>query len=162
MQVAVPGNEGTWRAGRAEASERKGASRRMILDTLFALIYVAVAAIYGISLGQLKRFLAETRAIGDTSSLERYKELVRRQMHLALAAIVVLLAGLGLGIFLIRSHGVSGLLVVLLLNAAVLGMGLYHKRLESRARDLPTSSPELEQTYRHISTTWLKKALPDF
>jgi hypothetical protein len=134
----------------------------MIFEALFGGIYLLMAAVYLISLGQLRGFLAETRAIGDTRSLERYKDLVRRQMHLALVVIAVLLTGLALGLAMILRHGVTGLVVVLLANALVLVMGLYHKQMETRVRGLPAPSPELEEEYRRVSKTWLKKALPDF
>lgn len=142
--------------------DEEGARRSMILEVLFAGTYLVMAVIYVFSVRQLRGFLAETRTIADTTSLERYKELVRGQMHLALVTIAVLLTGLGLGIALIRRHGLWGLTVVLLVNAAVLGTGLYHKRLETRIRSLPTASSELDQAYQRISATWLKKALPDF
>lgn len=134
----------------------------MILEVLFGGVYLMTAAVHLVSLRRLRGFLAETRAIDDTRSLERYKDLVRHQMHLALVVIGVLLTGLALGLVMILRHGVTGLVLVLLANALVLVMGLYHKQVETEVRGLPAPSPELEEEYQRISRTWLKKALPDF
>ena len=65
-------------------------------------------------------------------------------------------------LFFVSYRGVDRGFGVTIPDLLFLGMGLYHKRLETRVRTLPTSSSELEQTYQRISATWLKKALPDF
>jgi len=87
------------------------------------------------------------------------------EMYLAVAMIVLLVAGLvaGLvtGMIIILRHGMVGFLVVRLVNVVVLGLGLFHKGAEDKARSLRTTG-SLEAEYRRISHTWNKKALPDF
>ncbi|HEY8150754.1 MAG TPA: hypothetical protein VIK51_17735 [Vicinamibacteria bacterium] len=49
-----------------------------------------------------------------------------------------------------------------LTNVLILSLGVYHKRVEERARSLRAGSEVLADEYRRISETWVKKALPDF
>jgi uncharacterized membrane protein len=132
------------------------------LGFLFGAVYALAAAVMLWSLTQLNRFLAETRDIGDESSLQRFKVLARMQMYLALCGMVLLAVGMLVGIVLIARHGLLGLLAVILTNVFILGLGVYHKRVEERARSLRAGSEVLAKEYQRISETWVKKALPDF
>ena len=134
----------------------------MILEILFAAIYVSMTGVTIGSLLQLRRFLAETPRIADEASLARYRDLVRVQMYLALVVIVVLLTGVALGMLLIGRYGCLAFVVVLVTNLWVLALGLYHKRWEARVRSLPAAEGPLAQEYRRISEVWLKKPFPDF
>jgi uncharacterized membrane protein len=134
----------------------------MSLEFMFGAIYVLTAAVMLWSLTQLNRFLTETRDIGDEVSLERFKALARVQMYLALCGIVLLTVGMLAGIAVIGRYGLLGLLVVILTNMLMLGLGVYHKRVEVRTRSLQAGSEVLAKEYQRISETWLKKALPDF
>jgi uncharacterized membrane protein len=134
----------------------------MSLEFMFGAIYVLAAAVMLWSLTQLNRFLTETRDIGDEVSLERFKALARVQMYLALCGIVLLTIGMLAGIAVIGRYGLLGLLVVILTNMLMLGLGVYHKRVEERTRSLQAGSEVLAKEYQRISETWLKKALPDF
>ena len=133
----------------------------MGLWIFFAAIYVIAAAVSLWSRGQVARFLEGTPALRGTTDLERFKSLVRVEMHLALAMIVLLVTGLATGLVLIRRHGIAALLPVLLVNAVVLGLGLFHKGVEEKARNLRTAEG-LDEEYRRVCHTWTKKALPDF
>jgi len=133
----------------------------MGLWILFAAIYVIAAAVSLWSRAQVTGFLGDTPSIRSTTDLERFKALARLEMHLALAMIVLLVTGLVTGLVLIRQHGVAVLFLVLLVNAAVIGLGLFHKGVEDKARNLRTAEG-LEQEYRRVCQTWTKKALPDF
>jgi hypothetical protein len=134
----------------------------MSLEFLFAAIYVLAVVVMLRSLTQLNRFLAETPDIGDEVSLERFKALARLQMYVALGGIVLLTAGMLAGLAVIARHGLLGLLAVILTNMLILGLGAYHKRVETRTRSLKAGSEVLAEEYHRISETWLKKALPDF
>lgn len=134
----------------------------MSLEFLFSAIYLLAAVVMLWSLTQLNRFLAQTPDIGDEVSLERFKALARLQMYLALCGIVLLTAGMLAGLGVIARHGLLGLLVVILTNMLILGLGVYHKRVETRTRSLRAGSEVLAREYQRISATWLKKALPDF
>jgi hypothetical protein len=114
------------------------------------------------SLAQLNRFLAETRNIADGVCLERFKALARLQMYLALGVIVLLTVGIVAGMAVMARHGLPGSIVVILTNMLVLGLGVYHKRVEVRTRSLQAGSEALANEYRRVSETWVKRALPDF
>jgi uncharacterized membrane protein len=134
----------------------------MSLQISFGAIYAVAAGISLWSLAQLNRFLAETRSIADETCLERSKAVVRIQMYLALVLIVTLTAGVIAGVIVIARHGVRGFLAVILANALVLGLGLYHKTVEARVRSLRAGSEALANEYRRVCDTWTKKAVPDF
>jgi len=134
----------------------------MSLEVLFGSIYVLAMAIPLWSLTQLNRFLAETRSIADQACLERFKTLARAQMYLALSVIVLMVGGALAGVAVIMRHGLDGIVVVIATNMVVLGLGLYHKKVEARARSLQAGSEALATEYRRVCGTWVTKALPDF
>jgi hypothetical protein len=124
--------------------------------------------LYGVSIGvvawggtRVRSFLAQHSSICDQADLNRYKALARTQMYLALVMLVLLTAGFLSGIALIAQWRLVGLAYVVLANAAVAGVALVHRKFEKRARSLPTT-PDLEEEYRRVSESWVKKALPDF
>lgn len=82
-------------------------------------------------------------------------------MYFALAQIVVLGAGILIGIFYLARQGCTGLLVLLGANGALLAAGLYGRKLEKQVMSIPTDDT-LAAEYKQICRTWLKKALPDF
>ena len=69
----------------------------MILQAVFFVIYVASAVIFVISFVQVNGFLSETKRIDSSADLERFKELARGQMHLALVTLVSLVTFTGSG-----------------------------------------------------------------
>jgi hypothetical protein len=134
----------------------------MGVEVLFGSIYLLSAGLSVWSAGQLSTFLKRTPGISDNDALERFKSLARIQMYLALVVIVLMIAGILAGIAVIVRHGLAGLVVVLAANMLVFGLGLYHKRFETRTRSLAVSSDSLGRDYRRVCDTWVKKALPDF
>jgi O-antigen ligase len=133
----------------------------MGLPMFFAALYVIAAAVSLWSRVQVVGFVNETPGIRSTSDLDRFKELARMEMYLALFMIVLLVTGLITGMVLILRYGMTGLLAVLVANAVVLGLGLYHKGAEEKARSL-RAAEGLEAEYRRVGHVWNKKALPDF
>lgn len=134
----------------------------MAFEVLFAAIYGIAAALALWSRAQLLRFLADTPEIADNLCLDRYKALVRVQMYLALAMIVLLVAGMVVAAFVIKRNGVLGFAVAILANVLVLGLGLRHRTFEVKARTLHARSQDLAGEYRRVSDTWLNRPLPDF
>jgi hypothetical protein len=134
----------------------------MTLEIVFVSFYATTVVLSLVSLAQLRSFLGGTPGIADAACLERFKSLVRLQMYYALAGIVLLVSGAVAGAVMILSGGLRDLLVVLAVNAIVLGLGVYHKKVETRVRSLPAGSDELTHEYRRVCTSWVKKALPDF
>jgi hypothetical protein len=134
----------------------------MGLEVLFAAIYLVAAAVSLWSRAQVHGFLAETPSIRDATDLERFKELARLQMYLALSMIVLLVTGMIIGLVLLKRHGLPVLYVVILVNGVVFGLGMFHKKGEERARNLQTGSESLASEYRRVCEAWVKKATPDF
>jgi len=134
----------------------------MSLEVLFGSVYVLAVAIPLWSLTQLNRFLAETRSIADQACLERFKTLARAQMYLALSVMVLMVGGALAGVVVIMRHGLDGVVVVIATSMLLLGLGLYHKKVEARARSLQAGSEALATEYRRVCGTWVTKALPDF
>ncbi len=134
----------------------------MLLESLFGAIYLVAAGTSLWSRSRLEAFRVETRSIADQRALERFKDLVRLQMYLALAMIVLLMSGMFVGLVLITRHGLPGLAVVLVANAVILGLGLFHKQAETRLKALPAGSDELADECRRICQTWTGKPFPDF
>jgi len=139
-----------------------GHGRRVMgLEILFAAIYVIAAAMSLWSRSQVVGFLEDTPSIRDGSDLERFKELARLEMYLALAMLALLGTGLIIGLVLVRDHGLGALLAVILVNAVIFGLGMFHKGVEAKARSLRTVDA-LNTEYRRVCYAWNKKALPDF
>lgn len=134
----------------------------MIAEAVFCLMYVVIAAMNLWAISQLKQFLKDTPSISNGFFLERFKAMARIQMYLALGAIPVLLIGGALGILLISRYGIPALAVVLPVNGLFIGLGMYTKSFETKARNLETNSDVLAQEYRNVCEAWVKKALPDF
>jgi hypothetical protein len=74
----------------------------------------------------------------------------------------LLTAGIIVSVVLVTRHGLFGLVVVLATNILLIGIGLYLKCLELKARNLQAGSGTLGSEYRRVAETWVKKALPDF
>ena len=133
----------------------------MGLEILFTAIYLAAAAMSLWSRSRVVGFLAVTSSIRSSADLERFKALARLEMRLALAMIGLLVTGLVIGLVLIKEHGAVALLAVLLVNGIVLGLGVFHKGVEEKARSLPVADV-LSTEYRRVCHTWNKKPFPDF
>ena len=134
----------------------------MIVETVFALIYVVAAGLLLWSRGTLNSFVEETRRIRDSSAMERFKALARTQMHLALLMAGLLTSGMVVGFVLVSRYGLAGLGVVVLTNLVVVGLAVLNKKVEARVRNLPTASDDLARELQRVSESWEKKALPDF
>ncbi len=133
----------------------------MSLYGVFLLLF-AVAVINSlVGIVSVQGFLSRTAAMASRSDLEAYKGLVRTQMYQALLQIGLLAACAVLGLYGLLS-GRLGLLLVLVVNGVILGLGAYGKRFESSARSLPVRDPSLASEYQRVSDVWLAKPLPDF
>jgi hypothetical protein len=109
----------------------------------------------------LRSFLSRTPAIATPLDLESFSGLVRRHMLQALLQAVLLVAGMLLGIYVL-ARGLAGLPLVLVLNGIIFFAGTIGKTLEERARSLNVLDPLLEERYRAICRSWVKKPFPDF
>ncbi len=134
----------------------------MLLEIVFGAIYVVAAGLSLWSRSRIGAFLVETRSIADQRAMERFKALVRLQMYLALAMIVLLVSGMLVGLVLITRHGLLGLAVVLVANAVILGLGLFHKQAETRLKALPAATEDLADEHQRVCASWTGKPFPDF
>ena len=125
------------------------------------LIFTLALINWGAAIAVLKSFLAGTPAITSTIDLQNFAGLVRRHMLQAVLQIALLGAGLILGIHALVNHK-AGLLLIIVLNGIVFVAGTLGKPLEERARSLKVLDPLLEERYKAICTTWVKKPFPDF
>jgi hypothetical protein len=134
----------------------------MILGLAFVAVYLVHAVMAAWSYVALRRFLAETPVVATQEDLRRYKDLVRVQMYLAVAALGILLLGFVFGIVFAMRYGCIGIVMVMASSAWLLGVGLCLKRLEVRARSLQVTGVGLADEYHKVSQAWVKKPLPDF
>jgi hypothetical protein len=129
--------------------------------TLLYLAFALALVNWAIAMASLKSYLVRTRAIASTIDLESFANLARRHMLQALAQIVLLVAGLLLGLYVLATDQAE-LLQILALNGAIWMAGTLGKPLEERARSLSVPDPLLAERYRAICLSWLKKPFPDF
>jgi len=133
----------------------------MALKTLFLLVFAAAVINSLAGAASLHGYLSRTAAIASQADLERFKGLVRTQMYQALLQMGLLAGSLLLGVVGLVS-GRLGVVLVLAVNGVIVGLGLFAKGLETRARTLPVRDPSLAEEYKRVCHAWLKKPLPDF
>jgi hypothetical protein len=141
---------------------RRRKEDRVALEVGVGSVYVLCVGVTLVSIGWLRRFLAETSGIVDTASLERFRRLARTEMYVKVG-VGVLLAGGFLGcLALIPRGGPVGLVTLVLGNLAVYGVGLWHRHFEARARNLSAASDALRDEYGRASIAWAKRLIPNF
>lgn len=109
----------------------------------------------------VKSFLSQSSCISNSIDLDNFKRLARQQMYQALIQIGLLGAAGVLGIYGLVTKQV-GILLILVLNGTVIGISMVSKTLEKRAHALTVTDQRLENEYKTICHTWVKKAFPDF
>jgi hypothetical protein len=134
----------------------------MLALAAFFFIYLTWAVVSLWAWRQVRGFIDATPSIADEECLNRYKRMVRAQMYLALWVIVWLGLGMLAGIGVIASHGLPGLLFVVLVNGVVIAVSLFYRRAELRCRSRPAATESLAAEYRRVSEAWVKKPLPNF
>lgn len=128
------------------------------------LLFACGMVNFFVAVSALKKFLVINPCIDSLSNLENLKEMVRKQMYQALLQIVFF-GGMGvLGVIGIISGGLSSteFVFVLLLNGIVWAAGKSAKPTEQKAQNLSVSDPDLEDEYRSVCRTWIRKPIPDF
>jgi len=132
------------------------------LEVAVGGVYALCVGVTLISMGWLRGFLAETPSIVDMASLERFKRLARTEMYVKAGVGVLLVAGFVGCLALLPRGGPVGLVTLVFGNLVVYGVGLWHRRLEAKARGLSAASDALRDEYDRASTAWAKKLIPDF
>ncbi len=129
---------------------------------IFLGSYALVITLNFIQMFILRQFLGGTPSISSENDLERFKRVARLGMYLAICSIPLFALGFLAGLYLIAKFGALGLLAVVAVNAAVFILGKIGKSLEEKARGLDASPGEIQDSYRKVCESWVKKALPDF
>jgi hypothetical protein len=109
----------------------------------------------------IKKFLDLTPAIATVSDLENFKQVVRKNMYLALVQIAVLGAGCLVGMYGLFIGSID-LVTVIILNAIIYIFARFLKKLEVASRSLTVTDQLLENEYKTVGNIWLKNALPNF
>jgi len=137
--------------------------RGQLIALLLGLPALAVlnSCWFGRELGHAVRDIGR---LESTADIERYKQVVARQMRAALAQMVLLAApaalfGVGIvtGILTARD-----LLFMIIPAVVVIAVAAHYRRVEAAAREIPAASEELLRQRDAIVQTWLKRPLPDW
>ncbi len=128
-------------------------------------VLLTSAIIAGLSLWgrhDVSRFLQQHPAIESDSSLVAFKDLVRRQMWVALVTMAVGLIFVVLCMFLTMQLLLTGLLIIIALGVVLFLLGRSGKKLETRVRNLTCSDEQRKIEYDKVSEAWTGKLFPDF
>ena len=112
----------------------------------------------------LQEFLNKNESMEELENLQTFKELVRRQMYVSLAQLLLLWGAFFFAFYAFltsqlgsKEFGIGGgfVLVLYLLTRGVRG-------LRDQSRALPVADKGVEGLYTAISRVWQERHLPDF
>jgi hypothetical protein len=136
-------------------------STLLALMVIFPAVAIGNSVFFGLA---LRRYLAETPRIESRAHMDRYKAMVKRQMYAALVQIALLATPA-----LLFFYGVAeailtfgDLLYIIVPSACVIGLGLYLKGFEKRARTQDVSDPGLLAERDEANEVWIHKPFPDW
>ena len=110
----------------------------------------------------LSLFLDKNTEISNEVVLNEYRSTVRQCMHLTLAQIGIIVAGLCICIMFIWNKGIIASFSISSFIYIIKGFGQETVKLEKKARALDCANSKLEEQYQKISHVWVKKPLPNF
>lgn len=110
---------------------------------------------------KLRRFISDTTQITSENDLEKFKDMVRTQMKMAILQMAIMALMLITGIYGIITQELS-LIFVILLYAIIMIAGMFFKKAENTAKSLKVADDGLRQNYKGICKKWDKKPFPDF
>jgi amino acid transporter len=131
-----------------------------VIAILVSSAFIAALALWGRY--DVSRFLVQHPAIESDTSLEAFKDLVRRQMKVALAAMVLGLTFGLLCMFVTMQLLLTGFLIVIVLGAVIFLLGRSGKKLETKARNLVCSDERRKVEYDKVAAAWTGKLFPNF
>jgi len=131
-----------------------------VIAILVSSAIIAAIALWGRH--DVSRFLVQHPAIESDSSLEAFKDLVRRQMKVALAAMVFGLTFGLLCMFVTMQLLLTGLLIVIALGVPIFLLGRSGKKLETKARNLVCPDERRKVEYDKVAAAWTGKLFPNF
>jgi len=131
-----------------------------VIAVLLTSAIIAVLSLWGRH--DVSRFLQQHPAIESDSSLEAFKDLVRRQMWVAVVTMAVGLIFVVLCMFLTMQLLLTGLLIIIALGVVLFLLGRSGKKLETKARNLACADERRKVEYDKVAAAWTGKVFPDF
>lgn len=131
---------------------------------MLMLLLPAIAAVNALYFGaELRHFAMEVPRLESSHHLERFKQVVARQMYAALVQIVLLaLPAVVFVVGITRGALTAGdILFVVIPAAVIILIAQVNRRDEARVRELP-AEPTLTAQRDRIVRTWVRKPLPDW
>ncbi len=129
------------------------------------LVFSCAGVVNSIWFGlELKRFVDRTPILVSRLHMMRFKKVVAHQMYAALFQIVLLSTPpilFVVGLMLEVLYG-SDILFVIVPSAIIIIVAAISRTWETRAKILPTATPEMSQERDAIVRTWLRKPWPDW
>lgn len=136
-------------------------------------VIVWIAIFFGISVvvmlyaaALIKSFLGRYSMIDGPGTMTEFKAVVKKLMYLALGQIVIMSPVVVLGFYAgaARKFTPNEFVIFLLLMGSGIALGYWVKKFEKQATSLPvnTDYPGLEEEYKAVCHTWMKKPLPNF
>lgn len=140
--------------------------RNAIVDFAAIAAYLSSCfAIFALSMAgkrKLKEFLGEHSTIADAAALERFRDLVRKNMIAALVVLALGFVSVVLGLYVMNRTGTTGILLVIVVSLFIFAQGRSIKQLEGRTRYLPCGDEVLKRDYEASVLAWKKKVFPNF
>ncbi|GMV80135.1 MAG: hypothetical protein AMXMBFR7_13190 [Planctomycetota bacterium] len=134
----------------------------MTLGILGLLVYALIIVALLYARWDVNQFLRQHAVIANSSGLEAFKRLARRNMKAVFPLTALFIAGMGLTAQLIIQHRLIGFVTILLVNGMVVGSALVLNKAEKQARELSCADPALETEYRSVAESWLNDSWPRF
>ncbi|MCP5048389.1 MAG: hypothetical protein GY940_14565 [bacterium] len=117
-----------------------------------------------IAILNIKGFLDGHSVIDSLRVFRKFRQMVRQQMFQALIQIGILGPMILLGVSGVFNKKITGnnLFLWLLLNVGIFLLAQLAKRYEEPARSIKVPDPSMEEQYKRVCESWLKKPFPDF
>lgn len=133
------------------------------LAWMYALLVAALLVAFGEALDVME-FLRNVEAILEMDQLRQFKNLVRRQMYLALGRLLLLWGAFFVGLYIVLTGQLRGtpLVVLVVLVAGLFLLRRWLASLREQSRSLPAADKGLEGLYQAVGHVWQQKHLPDF
>ncbi len=112
----------------------------------------------------LREYVYSTPRIETYRDLDRFKGIVSTQMYVTLAQLAFLIlpyAVLALGFFWFKVLDKSDVVYLLVPSVIFVAVGLYFKRIEDKATELPVAG-EFRDEFRQVVKSWTEDRLPNW
>lgn len=112
--------------------------------------------------GKIDSYLNTYDRIDSQKALETLKPIVRTNMYSALFTFLFLALGTLTAIMtIINDTYIKGVIAAVLCIASAIAINWYNPS-EKKLKQIPTTSPELEEELKNILECWIHKAIPNF